>query len=381
MNPTPEDHTPQSWPYTEGPPPAYPQYQPQPWDTPARPLPGFWLALLLCLLFLLVTQLPGAILGAVLLVVLLVMKPGGLQAGGDPNEMLGTPEASLAMGVALAFTQVLVITFSLLVLWFVLGRDWRRKVALRWPGWSVTLFALASVPAFIFLANLGVGYLRKVLPVGENPMLPGMEKLVEMFHKWPTAFGILVVGFGPGIGEELWCRAFLGRGLVGRYGVWVGVLLTSFFFGAIHVDPVQGTMAMGMGLWLHYVYLTSQSLWMPMLLHTVNNSLAILAGSWTFLSDLDSATEKLVKTGSLVEVLLPTLAALGLLGAIALALYQARPKLVGSGWQQPCPGVECPPADSGTRLLQGRATLVAVGAVVLTCAACVASLVRMVQTP
>ena len=74
-----------------------------------------------------------------------------------------------------------------------------------------------------------------------------MEAMVKEFRTWPWQFGVLVIGLGPGLSEELWCRGFLGRGLVEHYGVILGVLLTSFLFGLIHGDPHQGTMAMLMG--------------------------------------------------------------------------------------------------------------------------------------
>src|SRR5207253_10760140 len=60
-------------------------------------------------------------------------------------------------------------------------------------------------------------------------------------------------------------------------GIIPGILLTSFFFGAIHIDPHQGAMAMLLGIFLHYVYLTTRSLWMPMLLHFLVNSFSVTA--------------------------------------------------------------------------------------------------------
>ena len=31
-----------------------------------------------------------------------------------------------------------------------------------------------------------------------------------MIGYWPWYLGVLIIGIGPGIGEELFCRAFLG---------------------------------------------------------------------------------------------------------------------------------------------------------------------------
>src|SRR5437764_15430946 len=111
--------------------------------------------------------------------------------------------------------------------------------------------------------------------------------MVKLFNTWPWAFAVLVIGLGPGIGEELWCRGFLGRGLVGTHGYMAGVVMASFFFGLIHVDPAQGTMAMLMGLWLHFVYLMTRSLLAPVMLHFLNNSVAVLLPRLSGLEEWD----------------------------------------------------------------------------------------------
>jgi hypothetical protein len=151
------------------------------------------------------------------------------------------------------------------------------------------------------------------------------------------------------VGEELWCRGFLGRGLVGRHGVVLGVLASAFFFGLIHVDPLQGTMAMLMGLWLHFVYLTTRSLWMPMLLHFLNNSVAVLASRVVWLNTISDSS------GNLPWHLY--LAAGGLLLTTGYALFQSRARLQAAeglampAWQPAYPGVEYPPADSATEVV------------------------------
>jgi hypothetical protein len=162
---------------------------------------------------------------------------------------------------------------------------------------------------------------------------------------------VLVIGAGPGIGEELWCRGFLGRGLVGRYGWLLGVVFTSFYFGFIHIDPAQGLYAMLVGLCLHFVYLTTRSLWVPMLLHTLNNSLSVVVTRIPQLKEFDSAP------GTAFPVAVFVSAAV-LLVAVGWALYQSRARLVAAAgeaaWRSLYPGVEYPPPDSDTRVAHPR---------------------------
>jgi hypothetical protein len=172
-----------------------------------------------------------------------------------------------------------------------------------------------------------------------------MQELMESIKRWPLPLAILVIGLGPGVGEELWCRGFLGRGLVGRYGVVTGIALTSFFFGLIHLDPAQGVMAMLMGICLHFVYLTTRSLWLSILLHFLNNSASVIALRFPQMEVLDKEPERfwILFAGAAV-----------LAAAIAYAFYQSRARLVSTTpgstycWQPDYPGVEYPPPGSGT---------------------------------
>src|SRR5262249_41293070 len=75
--------------------------------------------------------------------------------------------------------------------------------------------------------------------------------------------------------EELFFRGFLGRGLIGRYGVLAGVLLTSLLFGTIHVHPILICGAAAFGICVHLIYLATRSLWVPALLHFLNNAFVV----------------------------------------------------------------------------------------------------------
>jgi membrane protease YdiL (CAAX protease family) len=258
---------------------------------------------------------------------------------------------SIALAVAFFITELLVIGVSLLVIRLVVGRDWPRQLAVRRPSAAHTFLAVASLPALLILGNVAYDILRNVLhmPSISDLGIGGMEEMVRVFSRWPWPFAVLVIGAGPGIGEELWCRGFLGRGLVGTHGILLGVLATSFFFGFIHLDPCQGTMAMLMGLWLHFVYLTTRSLWLPMLLHFLNNSVAVVSPRFSELAILDAKPSDI-----------PTIVYVAgglLLAAVAYGLYQSRACLEAEGtepipnWRPPYEGVEYPPPHSGTRVV------------------------------
>jgi membrane protease YdiL (CAAX protease family) len=356
---------------------------------PKPPQPGFWLALLLCILFLSVTQTPGA------LVAIGEMMIGWQYAPEEdmPKKAKNPKEAMAALFQskvvrnslmhALAVTEVCVVVFSLGALVLMAGPDWRRKVALRRPGLAHTILAILGLPAlwlvgggfYVLLTKVfhvpGMEALFKQLPGLADTNIPWMKQIEDSIKQWPLPLAILIIGLGPGIGEELWCRGVLGRGLVGRYGTVIGVALTSFFFGLIHLDPAQGLMAMLMGVCLHFVYLTTRSLWMSILLHFLNNSLDVVVLQIRQLDVLDTQPERF-------WYLFVSAAILAFV--IAYAFYQSRARLVdvpGSrySWRPDFPGVEYPPSGVGTVVVHPWPSAlalsgVAVGLVVFA-AACV----------
>src|SRR5262249_20891356 len=134
------------------------------------------------------------------------------------------------------------------------------------------------------------------------PSLIDLEQVAMIFGKWPWPVGVLVIGVGPGIAEELWFRGFFGRGLVGRHGLIVGVLLTSLLFGLIHIEPRQVAYGMVIGVLLHLSYVASRSLLVPMFLHAANNSVSVLAMHIPALAAIDEAAQQIPCFGAAVLV-------------------------------------------------------------------------------
>lgn len=90
------------------------------------------------------------------------------------------------------------------------------------------------------------------------------------------AWSILSVVVLAPICEELLCRGILLEGLRTRYGITAALLGSSFFFAIIHLHPVMVINAFVLGLLFAILTLRTQSLWPSILLHALNNGLALL---------------------------------------------------------------------------------------------------------
>jgi hypothetical protein len=113
-------------------------------------------------------------------------------------------------------------------------------------------------------------------------------------------------------------------------------------------------MAAVLGLVLHSAYVASRSLVIPMLMHFLNNSIAVAGFK---LLETYSPKLRIVETNP-EQLPWSWFAAAAVLGAAVLwAFYSCRARLVrvdGSGeppWQPAFPGVAHPPPDSGTAVV------------------------------
>jgi len=319
---------------------------------PRPPHPGFWWSVLWCLGFLLFTQLIPGFVVAFVFIAIALGKGDGVRALERFQGPAGMEELkSLLLPSLLASSVSCGVLMSWVVIRLVVGKDWKRRLAVRLPSVPQVLFVLLGLPAVLVLGDVVHHLASQVLPGVKDWGMDDVSTLMKEISDWPLWLAVLLIGVGPALGEELWCRGFLGRGLVGHYGPVAGVVLTSVFFGLLHVDPPHAAAACTLGLALHYIYLTTRSLLMPMFLHFLNNACAVLAGSpavssWPPLDALDKATTN--------NYVLVALAALLLLAATGYALYAGRARLVPLGegdpapWRPHFPGVEYPPAGSDT---------------------------------
>jgi membrane protease YdiL (CAAX protease family) len=286
---------------------AYPAgYESSPPPSPPQPHPNFGFAVLWCLgIVFAVTILPGAIGG------FFAVQAAGVRNPQDAAALMESPEFGKAMMPWMAFGQVLSISIACLVISRVASPGTARQIGMRLPSGYHLILSILALPAIMVVAT-GVDGLAKLV----LPRLFDVDGSMAMMAAWPWYIGVLLVGLGPGIGEELWFRAFIGRGLVARHGVAGGVLLTSLLFGLVHLDPRHAIVAMTMGIALHLIYLATGSLWVPILLHTLNNTVAILT--------IGGGGQRFVDATAAEVPWTVYVATVGMLGAIGWGLYRTR---------------------------------------------------------
>jgi membrane protease YdiL (CAAX protease family) len=300
---------------------------------------GAWLA-----------QLAGAVVAGLLLVMIYVAAALP-HKGADVTQALSKLPAELGDLVAdnllffTAVTQVAVMLFAWSAVRLRLRPGGVRRLDWHCPSPGHALLAIVMVPPLALLCSELQQRVFGLAPAAERQM----NELMTGLGDAPLSQLVLVVALLPALGEELLFRGLIGSGLVARWGVVRGIVLTSVLFGVAHLNPGQAIAVIPIGVALHYVYVTTRSLWLPVLMHVCNNalSLAALKSGGTFAMPLFEGHA----AGPPARVLI---LAAALVTAVCLLFWQTRVRYVlrdGTVWNPGYDATGCPPPALAARAI------------------------------
>jgi membrane protease YdiL (CAAX protease family) len=273
-----------------------------------------------------------------------------------PNAIFQAPGATTLIFFAATGGTLLV---AVAVAYILFRRNTRRAMAMRGLNWIHFVMILFLVmPTQIVAAQV---------MTWANRVLPHMTGNQDLYEQLSQQWWVLILIGGcilPAMGEELFFRGFLSRGLVARHGVFLGTILASFLFGLMHLDPPQVCGTMAMALMLQVVFLSTKSLSGSILLHGLNNALAFAL--------MKLAQSKATQATIIVDddKLPITLFIAGLIVLLAMGrlLYETRAQWVlpdGQIWSPGYVTAEIPPAHLEAVPQLTRPRMAAVAAAVL----------------
>ncbi len=80
----------------------------------------------------------------------------------------------------------------------------------------------------------------------------------------------------PPIFEELLCRGVILEAVRRKHGGWIACVVSSLMFGVMHFEPQSVINAFMIGLLLGYLYIRTNSIFAPIIIHFLNNVMAYL---------------------------------------------------------------------------------------------------------
>ena len=152
-------------------------------------------------------------------------------------------------------------------------------------GWSVIVLGsiiarwllAAILISFIVIPVSGIITLLVMLGLGLPLDNPQLDFIIPMDFNWLSGIGLFILaGVLVPIAEEVFFRGVIYRWLREKWGIFIGVIISSMIFGIIHFDIAIGVTAFVLGIILALVYEYSKSLWTAIIIHAINNSVKIL---------------------------------------------------------------------------------------------------------
>lgn len=130
---------------------------------------------------------------------------------------------------------------------------------------------------------------------------------------WGMLLGLAIVP----IVEEFMFRGIMLHVMVSRMGFTKGILFTSVLFGIAHFEFISATI---FGIMLALLYIRYRSLWLPIIVHVLNNAIAFLPSFFMYGSASISA-EELVGDDILIAGLVLVLLTAPIVGYLFVRLW------------------------------------------------------------
>ncbi|MFH1052620.1 MAG: CPBP family intramembrane glutamic endopeptidase [bacterium] len=97
----------------------------------------------------------------------------------------------------------------------------------------------------------------------------------------------------PAIAEETLFRGFLQSSLEQEYNPAKAIVITALIFSFLHINPIGLIPLIGIGIYLGFVAFATNNLILPMLIHFINNALAIIIIYSPKLGEIENKTVKI----------------------------------------------------------------------------------------
>jgi membrane protease YdiL (CAAX protease family) len=146
-----------------------------------------------------------------------------------------------------------------------------RPATFRWWLWAIVPLGAVALSSLLDDISILIGLDSK-----------NIEWLLKMFGSagliWFPPM-VLFVGVLTPFAEEILFRGYIQTRLVERHGPAAGLVVASVMFGVIHLDPLHGTYAVFLGLYLGFMALRFRSIYPAILAHAAVNILSCVGGA------------------------------------------------------------------------------------------------------
>ena len=153
------------------------------------------------------------------------------------------------------------------------------------PKASEIILSILGMAALLQVAEGYVYFQDKIpLPPSIAPFVEMLKKFIEETykvlvetHSLPELFFVIAVAaLTPAICEEILFRGLVQKNLTLASNSVKGFIITGIIFGLYHFNPFLAVPLVALGIYFSFLHYRSQTLFIPILAHFVNNTLSVI---------------------------------------------------------------------------------------------------------
>ena len=205
----------------------------------------------------------------------------------EMQKVIMQPEYASMAQLANALASIIAFGLPSIALAFLVKGNWTANLGFApiKSYQSVGIVILVALTGMILSGALGSLTEKIPIPTDFKNWAEGLEaqykkamlSMTHMSSLKDLVFALLAVAIIPSIIEELYFRGTLQKIVLDLTGKpYVAIILTAIFFSAIHFSFYGFLSRMALGMVLGYVYHYSKTIWLPILLHFLNNGIAVV---------------------------------------------------------------------------------------------------------
>lgn len=176
----------------------------------------------------------------------------------------------------IALTQIMIIGLPLLFVWYIKS-DFKKAFSIKVPKVINVLGGIVLWIGTFIVVNLITQTMLFLFPQNMQ-VVEGLNDVLKLDSSF--LLNLLVVAVMPAICEEFFFRGFVftsfSNGKNKKAQIWA-VICSGVLFGFMHIDFIRVIPTSILGIALGYAVYKSKSIFIPMLMHFLNNSVAVLA--------------------------------------------------------------------------------------------------------
>ena len=150
-----------------------------------------------------------------------------------------------------------------------------------------------KMAVIVSVATMATAFMADTLNLLLPPTPEWFDTTMEQLMKGPVWITLLSVSVFAPLFEEWLCRGLVLRGLLQKMSPAAAISISALFFAVLHMNPWQALPAFILGLVFGYVYYRTGSMKLTMLMHCVNNTMAVVFSKIPSLAEAENFTEVL----------------------------------------------------------------------------------------